>query len=278
MFDTICLIGNGSLAKDCCKLMSLKHSDIRFYDANEVSSWYLKKRCDDLENVKYLCLQRNELFDDILGIAGDVLIISAVNPYIIPKEIVDQERFYSINLHHSYLPLHPGRNAEAWTIFEEDSYAGVTWHVVSNKVDGGEIIANARIDLTDDITSWRLLKIQNDQAYLEFEKFVDDLLLRKISYKKQNLQDYDIYKCKLHYSYEIPNNGYLDLECSSHKMSAFLRAMDYGPAKIMGNPKINWEDDVMSIEKYNVCSIDGSENSISFSDAGGCGNIQILRD
>lgn len=108
-FDTICLIGTGTLAKNCGRLLSSKHDNIRFFDANNEESWYLKKHCSELKNVRYAWLEKKALFDGIEELQGNVLIISAVNPYIIPARIVDNERYKAINLHHSLLPLHPGR-------------------------------------------------------------------------------------------------------------------------------------------------------------------------
>ena len=252
MFDTVCLIGNGVLSKNCAKLLSDKHDDIRFFDANEESSWYLKKQCDGLENVRYFWYGKKELFSEIAAIQGRVLIISAVNPYIIPRDIVDSERFRAINLHHSLLPLHPGRNAEALTIFDMDRFAGITWHLISNKVDGGDVIAQRRIELDGDITSWKLLKLANDLALTEFSGFLGDLLKDELKYVEQEPAETVDGNCTLHYSYEKPNEGILDLKWSFQKMSAFLRAMDYGHANVMGDPVINWDGEALYIKEYRM--------------------------
>ncbi len=262
MFDTICLIGNGVLAKDCCKLLSPKHNDIRFYDANTESSWYLKKNCSRFDNVTYRFLEKQDLFDEIAKLSGRILIISAVNPYIIPESIVDSKRFRAVNLHHSLLPLHPGRNAEAWTIYEEDRYAGITWHLISNDVDGGDVIASSRIELDDTITSWKLLKLQNALALTEFDKFCDSLLRDEVAATGQEAHDPSEMGCRMHYSYEKPNDGIMDITWPAHKISAFLRAMDYGPALVMGYPQVKWKDHVYEATGYTINAADTCDDII----------------
>ena len=258
MFDCICVIGNGMLAKCCCKILAEKHDNVIFFDANSSSSWYLKKQFESIQNVIYQWYDKSEIFEKILQLSGKILIISAVNPYIIPKSIVDNDRIEAINLHHSLLPLHPGRNAEAWTIYEEDNYGGITWHNVTSTVDGGDIISSGVIELNDKMTSWKLLKIQNDLAISEFSKFVDKLLEGNLQCRKQDNNE----ECKMHYSYEKPNGGIFDMQWPAKKMSAFLRAMDYGPAKVLGNPQIQIENKIFEIIKYTINDIQSEKEEI----------------
>ena len=267
-FDTICLIGTGTLAKNCARLLSSKHDNIRFFDANNEESWYLKKHCSELKNVRYAWLEKKALFDGIEELQGNVLIISAVNPYIIPARIVDNERYKAINLHHSLLPLHPGRNAEAWTIYDEDEYAGITWHIIQNKVDAGEIITQSKTAIDGKMTSWKLFKLQNDMAFAAFESFIDDLLDDSLQYRAQEPVNAEDERFKLHYSYEKPNGGMLDLEWSAEKMSAFLRAMDYGPAKVLGVPAVKWKGEVFNISRYSIGSNDTAPDGVSETEGG----------
>ena len=60
------------------------------------------------------------------------------------KELIDNKLI--INYHNSLLPKHPGRFAEAWSIFEEDKKSGITWHLVVPEVDKGKIILQKDIE------------------------------------------------------------------------------------------------------------------------------------
>lgn len=60
---------------------------------------------------------------------------------------------------------------------------------------------------------------------------------------------------KIHYSWEVPNDGYLDPEWNSGKISRFLRAMDYGILKTLGDPKI-----ILQGKRYTWISYEITEN------------------
>ena len=233
MFDNICVLGTGALAKSCCRILSEKGREVILYDTNEEPSWYLKRQCEKIEGTGYRFFDRKGTFADIAALKGKILIISATNPYIIPAVITDNPEVTAINLHHALLPAHPGRNAEAWTIYEEDEYGGITWHFVTSTVDGGDIICRKSIKLSDDITSWKLLKLQNDLAIEAFSGFADELMAGKLKGTKQEQSN-----SRLHYSYEKPGDGVLDPDLPAKRISAFLRSMDYGPVKCMGDPRM----------------------------------------
>lgn len=57
---------------------------------------------------------------------------------------------------------------------------------------------------------------------------------------------------KVYRSYEVPNQGYLDLAWPIEKMSAFLRALDYGIAQIFPSPKMKLRGHTFSIVKYKI--------------------------
>lgn len=236
-YQYVIVIGNGTLAFKCCKYIQAKVKDLILYDTNENESGFLKRKAES-QRVMYKHLSKSETFVDIMNYIEEktaVLIISAVNPWIIPDYIIENEGVLAINLHHSFLPAHPGRNAEAWAIFEEDEYSGITWHVISRDVDAGSIIMQRKIPISEEMTSFQLMNCQNNIAEEAFCLFIDELLMgREIELKSQSIGKRE----KLHYSYEKPNDGYLNLEWSGKKISAFLRCMDYRNLEVLGSPRL----------------------------------------
>ena len=65
------------------------------------------------------CSTKDEVFE-ILDGNNRGIILSINNPYIIPKRFYENSEYTIINLHHALLPHHPGRNAEACAIFDQD--------------------------------------------------------------------------------------------------------------------------------------------------------------
>lgn len=130
---------------------------------------YLERKTQR-KHIPYDHVNRKQFFDILVNINISTLIVSAVNPYIIPKDVLDNQKITPINCHHALLPKHPGRNAEAWAIYEEDVEAGITWHFITPDVDAGKIIIQKKFTLDESFTSLKLLRNQNNLAYQSLKR------------------------------------------------------------------------------------------------------------
>ena len=187
-----------------------------------------------------------ELLLDRAG--GPLLVISAVNRYIFPAATVSHPNIAIINYHNSKLPAHAGMHAEAWQIYEQDTEGGVTWHFVNEGVDAGDIIVQRAIPLDSSITSLRLLKLQNDLAYDLFSGFAGELLKGGVTGTVQSGAP----RGAAHLAKDVPNDGLLDLSWSFEKTSAFLRAMDYGLLRTLGDGRIAYNGGVFKWSGYEL--------------------------
>lgn len=140
-------------------------------------------------------------------------------------------------------------------------HGGYTWHYISDKVDAGDIILQERIEITEETTAIMLLRQCEQMALKSFEKL---LPFEKIEVytKKQTLVNKRITKPKR--SMEIPNNGILDLTWSISKQIAFLNAMNYGIACVLGKPKVIVKGELKTIIAYKFGEkiIDNSNSKI----------------
>lgn len=77
------------------------------------------------------------------------ILLSVNFGYKIPKEILEIYK-KPINLHLSYLPYNKGSNPNVWPIIE-NTPAGVTIHEMTEKIDGGRILYQEKVekDITD---------------------------------------------------------------------------------------------------------------------------------
>lgn len=184
------------------------------------------------------------------------LIISAINTFIFPSEIVNNKNSVIINYHNSLLPNYPGMNVEAWQLFNQEKISGITWHFVNNQIDAGQIIMQKQIDIPKNCTSIRLLKLQSDLAFIGFKEIINQIFLNKtftLASPSSNATKRKLYKIN-----QKPNNGYLNIQWTSDKIIAFLHSMDYGVLKTLGDPKIKinnyeytWEDYCISNKPLN---------------------------
>ena len=84
-----------------------------------------------------------DAFDEVLP----DLIVLAGFMRILPPEIVEKWQGKIINLHPSLLPAYKGIRAIERTFEAGEKFGGCSVHYVSNELDGGEIIAQSKIEI-----------------------------------------------------------------------------------------------------------------------------------
>lgn len=234
MHQKYIVVGTGSLAVKIAEYLKEQRRDVAVYEKPLAHSFTAGESCA-AKQLEYKQLTADEMTAQLLSdLETDKLtVISAINTYLFPRAIIEHPNFYGINYHNALLPHHRGMNAEAWAIFHMDPDSGITWHRIIEQVDKGEIICQKKIALPTSMTSMKLLRIQRNLAFQLFTEFAPQLLDGSLSTYQQPDEPGEFHR--LH---AVPNEGYLDLSWSMEKISAFLRAMDYGVLYTLGKPKI----------------------------------------
>ncbi len=247
--NKVIVIGSGKLAFDIAVYLNEKGKNVVLYEKRISGSRIVEGLCKN-KNIEYRCFNDDEMTS---AISMDLRkyrlkVISAVNTYIFPEEIVENGNFDGVNYHNALLPYHRGMNAEAWAIYEMDEYTGITWHKISTAVDRGEIIIQKKIELDDTITSLKLLKKQTAMAFEAFKEFADGFISgEKLECISQEKKKYDFHRIK-----DVPNNGYINKLWDIGKIGAFLRAMDYGKLETMSEPRLKIGSSTFIWDRYKV--------------------------
>lgn len=244
-YKKIIILGSGNLTYKIANYIKTLGLDVSVLE-KKISNYSSLKFLCEKNNIKYLTLCSKDITEFLVDINYNCLIISAINVYIFPSEVINKKNIDIINYHNSLLPEYPGMNVEAWQIYNMERNSGVTWHYVIEKIDKGDILSQEKILLTNKSTSITLLKQQSNLAFSLFESFFTNLISKNIVPFKQKVTDLE----KLYYIKDIPNNGFLDISWAEEKMNAFLRAMDYGNMYTLGLPKINIKGDTYTFKKY----------------------------
>lgn len=250
MIKKCIIIGTGKLPFLCANEVIKKDVDCTVYGYNEYEHSLLKELCQK-NKVTYEKADKEGLIKKLYSIEEKVLVISANNLFIFPEKIAKKENLMIINFHPALLPMHPGRNAEAWSIYEEDEESGITWHVVNEKIDNGKILIQKVIKLDKKTTSLKLMMNQIQLAFEAFKEIIDSLITQDIeTWDKQVFTTQSGYG--MHLSTDIPNGGLVDIKWGISKLSAFLRSMDYGKLCIMGIPRCKIGDVYYVWDKYEI--------------------------
>jgi methionyl-tRNA formyltransferase len=252
LYNSVLVWGTGRFAYNCAKYVGEFTSVDCVYEYGAYNQSDLEKLCKK-SNLRYLRLDSinecTEVIDGVIKSNKKTLIISASNTYIFPYRAVNNENIYIINYHPALIDKHKGRNAEAWAIYEEDIETGVTWHRVSEKVDNGAILAQRKIKLDENTTSIKLMALQYRIGFELFKEIIEPILYG------EEFADYNGNKGKMHYSYDKPNDGMLDLQWDERKISAFLRSMDYGKLYVLGRPYVNIQGVSYIWDSYKIIPI-----------------------
>lgn len=249
IYTRVIVVGIGAVATSCILELKNRGVNVEVLATRSNTVLSMKSFCER-NNIDYIEIEVESITSFLMSITEKTLLLSISNRYIFPNTVITKDNLEIINYHGALLPKYPGRNAEAWAIFNQESVGGITWHKVAKEIDAGEIIIQKELDISKDITSLLLLKKYGVIALEGFKEILSSLLDGSyVSFPQKG----EIHKMR--YSSMKPNNGYLDIDWDGHKISAFLRSMDYGPLQTFGVPKIILLDKEYNIEKYIITPI-----------------------
>jgi methionyl-tRNA formyltransferase len=107
-------------------------------------------------------------------------------PYIVPNNVCKINDLQIINVHPSYLPYGRGKDANFWSIVENETY-GVSIMEVNKEIDSGNYFIRKKINYNYLDNGFSLYKIALKEIKLLFKNNIFNILDKKIISKKQNL-------------------------------------------------------------------------------------------
>ena len=75
---------------------------------------------------------------------------------LLPPELLALPRQLAINFHDGPLPRYAGLNATCWALLNGESEHAVTWHVIEDKADTGDILVQQAFPIAADDTAFTL--------------------------------------------------------------------------------------------------------------------------
>lgn len=260
IFEKIIVVGTSRLLC-CCALESQKYLPTEVIEnAHSPENKALYKA---LAGVPCRRSDKLDTMDYLDGIAEKTLVVSALNTYLFPKRIIEKNNMTIMNFHPALLPKYPGRNSEAWVIFDGEIETGITWHFIDENVDNGFAVIqkNVTVEQNDTAASLfaKLLK-KGEECFGEIlTRVLDDTVVKT----PLNTNPADIKLSK-----DIPNNGYFDLNWDFEKAGRFLRCMDFGfrpqfpaPRIIINDNSYLWKKYVIKNTPNRVCGMEVEDDN-----------------
>ena len=129
-----CLIGEDSLLIQCGDILLNRGHQIKLVISSikKVQDWAKKNQISNLPTLHELYKLDNFISVDY--------IFSIANSHVLPNALIKLARCAAINYHDSPLPRYAGLNATTWAILNGEKTHGVTWHLMTHKIDEGDIV------------------------------------------------------------------------------------------------------------------------------------------
>ncbi|MBE7641275.1 phosphoribosylglycinamide formyltransferase [Salegentibacter sp. BLCTC] len=182
--------GSGTNAENIIKFFkNSPHASVVAVFSNKRSAKVLK-RAHNL-NVKALHFDRDALYNsyDVLHILEDInpdLIVLAGFMWIFPQDILKSFPGKIINIHPALLPKYGGKgmygmNVHKAIIENKEKESGISIHFVNENYDEGEVIFQAKTNISEDDTPETLAEKIHELEYKHFPEIIQQLL-QKNSY------------------------------------------------------------------------------------------------
>jgi natural product biosynthesis luciferase-like monooxygenase protein len=222
------LIGTESLLLSCAEaLLEGGHRILGVIsDAPAVTQWCATNEVRVLPPTGY----REELaaspFDYLLSIT---------NLGVIPPDVLRLPRRGAINFHDGPLPRFGGLYAPAWALMAAEREYGITWHLMTEGLDAGDIVLQRRFPVGQADTSLDL-NTRCLQAGVESFPELMALLARESLPRKPHELDRSTYHGKAHRPRAL---AWLDWQRPRGELLALARALDFGEyANPLAVPKL----------------------------------------
>ncbi|MFV8131944.1 formyltransferase family protein [Streptomyces syringium] len=162
-------------------------------------------------------------------------LLSIVNPHVLnPAELAAPARL-AVNFHSSPLPRYAGVHSTAWAVLNGETEYGVTWHVMAEEVDSGDILVQRRFPLDEDETALSLGVKCYHHGLDSFTALIDALEKDRLAPLKQDAGRRSYYTRRD----RMPGAGLIGAHHTGQEVARWCRAAHVGNAdNAFGLPKL----------------------------------------
>ncbi len=203
---------------------------------------------------------------DLQGIltanAPDFL-FSIVNETLVKPASLTLPRRGAINYHDSPLPRYAGINSTSWAIVNGEREHGVTWHLMTEVLDAGDILRQAAVVIEPRETALSLNGKCYEAAAAEFSALVDELELGTNLPSPQDLTQRTFYGRKK----QLDNGGMVSWNWPVNRIDALVRAVDFGRyPNTLGTVKVVLPKEILVVSQVRASGLhtDRGESDIAY--------------
>jgi natural product biosynthesis luciferase-like monooxygenase protein len=162
------------------------------------------------------------------ALAGDVpecdYLLSIANLRMLPSTLLSAPRIAAINFHDGPLPLYAGLNAPIWALIEGANEYGITWHLMVEEADTGDILEQELFELDTGETALSLNTRCFEAGLSSFSRLISRFESGNCTGQPQD------FALRAYYGFGVvpPNGGVIDPTGTAEAAARLVRALDFG--------------------------------------------------
>ncbi|MBC8206111.1 MAG: amino acid adenylation domain-containing protein [Kiritimatiellales bacterium] len=204
----------------------------------------------------------DEGFAQVLSARPFDYLFSVVNSHIMKPDVLALPRRAAINYHDAPLPRYAGVYSTAWALINREKTHGITWHLMVDEVDAGDILKQKKVDISGQDTSFTLNARCYDAAVDTLVELASELVEGREVRRQQDLDRRTYYPLN-----KRPVHGALiDWNAPAKEIDALRRALDFGTQpNDLGLPKVYFGGELyVLLSSGQMCSVDGDPCGLRF--------------
>jgi natural product biosynthesis luciferase-like monooxygenase protein len=176
-------------------------------------------------------------------------LFSITNLSVLPPEVLALPRRAAINFHDGPLPTYAGLNTPVWALLAGESAHGISWHLMTDALDGGDILAREAIAIDDGESAVSLNAKCFEAALRSFGALVGNLDAALAQAVPQPSPPERLFGRR-----DRPEAAAtIDWSASAQEIARFVSALDFGNYRNpMGVPKALLGDSLILIHEISV--------------------------
>ncbi len=177
-------------------------------------------------------------------------LFSITNLEVLPPAILALPRRAAINLHDGPLPEYAGLNTPVWALLNGERNHGISWHLMTDRVDEGAVLVERRFPITAGETALTLNTKCFEAAIEGFDELIRGLADGSLRPREQG-QAPQRYFGRRH---RPEAAGAIRWEQDAERIAAQVRALDFGSyANPIGCAKAAWAGQPLIVGGIRVC-------------------------
>ncbi|MBX9703372.1 MAG: amino acid adenylation domain-containing protein [Silvanigrellaceae bacterium] len=240
------IIGDDNITLECANIILARNHELLglISPSEKIKKWCTTNSIPYIENVKQ--------FEKKHGGKKFDFLFSIVNSEILSKKLLNLPRYYAINYHNSPLPKYAGLYATTWAILNGEKQHAISWHIMDEMVDAGDILKQPSFPIDDFETALSLNLKCYEQAVDSFSELVDELAANTTIPVKQNLS------CRSYYGLKdkMTNFGFISWDKSSDDIDRLCRSLTFGNySNQLVVPKIMINGEIFVVKSHKKLNI-----------------------